>query len=339
MIDERLETFLAVAELRSFSRAAARLHISQAAVSQRVRTLERERGVALFRRGGRTVELTAAGHVLIEYARRIHDLSLEAAEALAALHPGAGDAVRLGIARSASYQIERLFPLLGSLDRPLNMCIRVGSNTQVVEQLRRADLDLGVLTGEAHLSLDGVSAIPLGSTEIVGVGPGREPEAQTPLRAFCRQPLILRERGAFFRGWLQHALERLGVATGQLHVVLEANEWHTIVAAVSAGFGYAFLPEWALGERQAAVRNVRVFRFPERILQPAHLVYNASLLAEHPSAGRLVEVVGRGLSDPGANRASSLRGSGTVPAGPPGTPGAISRDRRTPGRSPAAPGR
>jgi DNA-binding transcriptional LysR family regulator len=78
----QLETFLAVAEERSFSRAAARLHRTQPAVSQVIRKLEQSTGETLFDRATRDGSLTAAGQLLREYALRLLALRREAASAL-----------------------------------------------------------------------------------------------------------------------------------------------------------------------------------------------------------------------------------------------------------------
>ena len=67
----QLETFLAVADEKGFSRAAKRLHRTQPAVSQVVRKLEGDLGEVLFERTARDGTLTAAGEVLRDYARRV----------------------------------------------------------------------------------------------------------------------------------------------------------------------------------------------------------------------------------------------------------------------------
>jgi DNA-binding transcriptional LysR family regulator len=81
----QLETFLAVAEERSFSRAAARLHRTQPAVSQVIRKLEASIGETLFDRAARDGSLTAAGVLLRDYALRLMALRREATSALGEL--------------------------------------------------------------------------------------------------------------------------------------------------------------------------------------------------------------------------------------------------------------
>ena len=78
----QLETFLAVAEERGFSRAAVRLHRTQPAVSQVIRKLEQSVGETLFDRAARDGSLTAAGALLRDYAQRLLALRREASSAL-----------------------------------------------------------------------------------------------------------------------------------------------------------------------------------------------------------------------------------------------------------------
>src|SRR6185436_3464115 len=67
----QLDMFRAVAEERTFTRAAERLHVSQSAVSRQVQLLEEELGGSLLIRGGRGVTLTSAGELILELAQRL----------------------------------------------------------------------------------------------------------------------------------------------------------------------------------------------------------------------------------------------------------------------------
>ena len=78
----QLETFLAVAEEKSFSRAATRMHRTQSAVSQTISKLEDELGERLFDRSSRDGSLTDAGQVLQSYAKELLNVRGEAQEAL-----------------------------------------------------------------------------------------------------------------------------------------------------------------------------------------------------------------------------------------------------------------
>src|ERR1700748_1244726 len=109
-----METFLAVAEERSFSRAASRLHRTQPAVSQAIAKLEGELGEVLFDRSSRDGTLTDAGEVLRGYAAKLLNLRNEASGALTQLR----DRDRGGLTPPASeYTSLYLLPLLDEFRR------------------------------------------------------------------------------------------------------------------------------------------------------------------------------------------------------------------------------
>ena len=78
----QLETLIAVAHEKGFSRAAQKLHRTQSAISQTIGKLEEELGETLFDRSSRDGSLTDAGRVLVEYAEELLNLRVEAHDAL-----------------------------------------------------------------------------------------------------------------------------------------------------------------------------------------------------------------------------------------------------------------
>ena len=100
-----LRYFLAVAEELNFSRAAARVHIAQPALSAQIRTLETQVGCALFRRTTRKVELTPAGELLLADARDIIMRADEAVAKVAAVARGQRGILRVGFLGHAAGEI------------------------------------------------------------------------------------------------------------------------------------------------------------------------------------------------------------------------------------------
>jgi DNA-binding transcriptional LysR family regulator len=142
----QLETFLAVVEERSFSRAAARLHRSQPAVSQAIAKLEAELGEVLLERSSRDGTLTDAGEVLREYAVKLLNLRTEAAGALSELrelHRG-----RLNIAAN-EYTCLYLLPLLDVFLRghPLvKLAVQRALASRISDLVLSHSVELGVLS-------------------------------------------------------------------------------------------------------------------------------------------------------------------------------------------------
>jgi DNA-binding transcriptional LysR family regulator len=92
----KLRCFVAVADELHFGRAASRLHVAGPAVSQTIRSLEHELGLTLFNRSNRRVELTEAGHLLLEEANAVLDRFDAAQATMARLRSAASSGVRVG---------------------------------------------------------------------------------------------------------------------------------------------------------------------------------------------------------------------------------------------------
>ena len=141
-----METFLAVAEERSFSRAAARLHRTQPAVSQAIAKLEGELGEVLFDRSSRDGTLTDAGEVLREYAAKLLNLRNEAAGALTELrelHRG-----RLNLAAN-EYTCLYLLPLLDEFRRQnpwIKLAVQRTLASRISDEVLMHSVELGVLS-------------------------------------------------------------------------------------------------------------------------------------------------------------------------------------------------
>lgn len=142
----QLETFLAVAEERGFSRAAVRLRRTQPAVSQTVRKLESDLGEVLFERSSRDGTLTAAGEVLRDYAIRMLKLKTEAASAIEELKN-----LERGRLQLAANEYTCLY-LLRVLDRFRRLCPQISVTvhrslaTRIPEQVLDRTVEIGILS-------------------------------------------------------------------------------------------------------------------------------------------------------------------------------------------------
>src|SRR3954449_9615856 len=156
----QLEYFVAVARHRHFTRAAEALYVTQPALSQQVRRLEAELGLALFRRTSRGVELTPAGTDLLVHAEKV---LAEVAQARAEMDRHTG--VSRGVVRVAATAADapRLPAALAAFhaEHPgIQIALRQGSAAEVADLVRRGAVDVAVLAlaGEAPA---GVEAQPL----------------------------------------------------------------------------------------------------------------------------------------------------------------------------------
>ncbi len=142
----QLETFLAVAEERSFSRAAVRMHRTQPAVSQVIRKLEESIGEVLFDRAARDGSLTAAGELLRDYAQRLLALRREASSAIEELR-----SLKRGHLNIAAneYTSMVLLPALDAFRRDfphIGITVHRSLASRVPEELARRTFELGVVS-------------------------------------------------------------------------------------------------------------------------------------------------------------------------------------------------
>lgn len=253
-----LELLLSVARLGSLGRAAKELGITQPAASSRVRTMERQLGVALLDRSPRGSTLTDAGALVTDWARRI----VEAAEAFDAGAQALRDRrdSRLRVAASMTIA-EYLLPgwlIALRAERPdTAVSLLAGNSGQVARRLLLGEADLGFVEGlTTPEGLDGT--VVAHDRLVVVVAPvhpwARRRTLLTP-QELAATPLILRERGSGTRQVLDAALAGHG---GLAQPLLELSSTTAVKSAAESGAGPCVLSELALGEELSARRLVPV---------------------------------------------------------------------------------
>ncbi|MFJ5532242.1 LysR family transcriptional regulator [Streptomyces sp. NPDC093261] len=250
-----LELLLAVARLGSLGRAARELGITQPAASSRVRSMERQLGVALVDRSPRGSRLTDAGALVTDWARRI----VEAAEAFDAgvqALRGRRDS-RLRVAASmtiAEYLLPGWLIALRAQRPDTAVSLLAGNSAAVARRLLADEADLGFVEGlTVPTGLD--AAVVARDRLIVVTAPGHPwARRRAPLSAgeLASTPLILREEGSGTRQVLQAALG------GLARPLLELSSTTAVKASAVSGAGPAVLSELAVGEELSARRLVSV---------------------------------------------------------------------------------
>ncbi|MEU7056487.1 LysR family transcriptional regulator [Streptomyces sp. NPDC046197] len=250
-----LELLLAVARLGSLGAAARELGITQPAASSRIRSMERQLGVALVDRSPRGSRLTDTGALVTDWARRV----VEAAEAFDAGAQALRDRrdSRLRVAASmtiAEYLLPGWLIALRARRPDTAVSLLAGNSAAVAERLLGDEADLGFVEGVSVPSgLD--SAVIARDRLIVVTAPGhpwarrRRPLAADELAA---TPLILREKGSGTRQVLDAALG------GLARPLIELSSTTAVKASAVSGAGPAVLSELAVGEELALRRLVSI---------------------------------------------------------------------------------
>ncbi|GHE43706.1 LysR family transcriptional regulator [Streptomyces capitiformicae] len=250
-----LELLLAVARLGSLGRAAQSLGITQPAASSRIRSMERQLGVALVDRSPRGSSLTDAGALVTDWARRI----VEAAEAFDVGAQALRDRrdSRLRVAASMTIA-EYLLPgwlIALRAERPdTAVSLLAGNSTVVAERLLADEADLGFVEGPTVPA--GLDAAVIAHDHLIVVTAPDHPWARRrkPLDAaeLASTPLILREKGSGTRQVLEGALG------GLARPLIELSSTTAVKSSALSSAGPAVLSELALGEELSARRLVRI---------------------------------------------------------------------------------
>ena len=160
-----LRIFLAVAHERSFSRAAAKVHRTQPAVSQAVRRLEIELGEQLFDRSSKTGTLTEAGRMLQNYGQRIVRLAEETESAVRELRDLRRGRVLIGANEAAVHTLLPLIAHFRQKHSAIIIDVRRVPARQIAVEVQQGSLDFGALT--FHPSEEGLLEVPIGTDELV----------------------------------------------------------------------------------------------------------------------------------------------------------------------------
>lgn len=237
-----LEAFLAVAESASFSRAAEHLHLTQPAVSKRIRALESTLDCQLFDRVGRRVYLTDAGRLLEPRAEAMLRTLRDTRRELKDLDRRVAGELRL--ATSHHVGLHRLAPALRTFIRrypDVQLDIRFEDSEDAYDLVRRAETEIAVITLN-----------PKGDPELAS-----EPLWDDPLDFVAAEDHVLTRRGSLTLSQLARAqpvLPGLSTYTGRIVVAafaeagiplranLATNYLETIAMLVGIGFGWSVLP-------------------------------------------------------------------------------------------------
>ncbi|MEV6511987.1 LysR family transcriptional regulator [Streptomyces sp. NPDC051642] len=250
-----LELLLAVARLGSLGAAAREVGITQPAASSRIRSMERQLGVALVDRSPRGSSLTDAGALVTDWARRV-------VEAAAAFDAGAQALrhrrdSRLRVAASmtiAEYLLPGWLLALRSQRPDTAVSLLAGNSTTVAERLLSDEADLGFVEG---LSVPpGLDSTVIAHDHLIVVTAPTHPWARrqrpVPAAELASTPLILREKGSGTRQVLDAALG------GLARPLIELSSTTAVKASAVSGAGPAVLSELAVGEELSMRRLVRI---------------------------------------------------------------------------------
>jgi DNA-binding transcriptional LysR family regulator len=235
-----LRIFLTVAEERSFSRAAAKVHRTQPAVSQAVKRLEEDLGEQLFDRSSKSGTLTDAGRVLQNYGQRLVRLAEEAESAMRELRDLRRGRVLIGANEAA---IHTLLPLMARFRQKvpdIAIDVRRVPARQIAVEVQQGSLDFGALTFRP--AQEGLLEVVVGSDELVLLMSPSHPlskRRQVTMEEVAGEPVVAHNDPSPARERVLRLFEQRQIS---LNMVISLPSLDGIKRAVELKLGVALLP-------------------------------------------------------------------------------------------------
>nr|WP_276202135.1 LysR family transcriptional regulator [Thioclava pacifica] len=255
---KQLRALDAVARGGSLTAAGEALGLTTPAIHTQIKGLEEALGMKLIQRAadGSGSELTEAGMALRETARRIEDNLSQAAANLLAIQRGQSGRVTLGVVSTGKYFAPRLVKMLQDAHPEIEVALRVGNRSSIIEGVERGTFDLAIMGRPPRHPP--VIAEPIGEhPHGLIVPPGHPLIGQgMQLDLLFDQTFLAREQGSGTRIVMSRWLDRIG--DGRIYDTLEMDSNETIKQAVMAGLGIAFLSLHTVMDELATGRLVQI---------------------------------------------------------------------------------
>jgi DNA-binding transcriptional LysR family regulator len=286
---QQLRYVVAVAETRSFTRAAERCLVVQSALSHQVARLERELGVRLFARTSRRVALTPAGEAFLPAARRCLEAAERALADVAAASGEIGGRLAVGVIPTvAAIDVPAALQRLRARHPRVEIALRMGASEELIAQVADGALDVasvGLPDGDRP---QGVRAHALGRDRLVAVVAAAHPlarETTVDLRRLAGETFVDFPARTAGRAQSDRAFAAAGLTR---EVAFEVTAADLLARIVGQGLAIALLPS-AFAPAPAGLVTIPVSDGPSRIEYLVWSDFNPT-----PATGAFLDVLGLG---------------------------------------------
>lgn len=282
-----LQLFVAVAETRSITAGAARVHLALASASERIKGLEAALGIALLKRGRRGVTLTSAGESLLDHARIVlHNVDALRGD-LASFASGARASVHLLANTSgiSEYLPKALAEFLGQHPR-ISIDVEERESGEIARALVSGAADLGLAA--EHALPDSIERIPFSEDRLVLVVPRQDELAgrrQVEFREVVSRDFVGLIASSALHAHVSGHAARLGA---RMRFRARMNNFDAIGQMVAGGIGVAVMPEIA-ARRCARAMKIAVVRIRDSWADRRLVICARSFKALSKPALQLVE--------------------------------------------------
>jgi DNA-binding transcriptional LysR family regulator len=282
--DRRLQVFNAVAKHLSFTKAAEALFMTQPAVTFQIRQLEEQLNTRLFDRAQGRISLTFAGTITLEYADRILALYEELDSRMKELTGQLAGPLLIGASTTiADFLLPQIVGALKVRYPAVIPRLFVANSEAVQGRIAERSLDLGFIEGDSHLPTLGADVCCEDELQLV-CAPSHalaKRKCATP-QLLLEHAYISREVGSGTREVIDNYLEKAGLASESLQVVMEAGSPEALKGLAATGLGFAIM------SRAIVAKEVRLGELVKIPLSPRLIRYLSLVYPKERFHSRLV---------------------------------------------------
>lgn len=266
---ERLKTFIAVSEKKSFSEAAKILYVTQPTITAQIKALEEELNTKLFERTTKKVEMTQSAAILFKYAKEIVHFNDLAKKEISEIEETMYGDLRIGCSLTIGEYILPVFlKNLKDMYPLINMSVEITNSNNIVINMKDQLIDVGLV--ETPINDPQLVVEPFLEDELILIAAPHyfaNKEITISPDLLKTTPLIMREKGSGTRAVVMERLQAAGLSPDKLNVIMELGSTEAIKSAVAAGLGVSIISKHAIKKEQKlqlikayTIKNISFYR-------------------------------------------------------------------------------
>jgi DNA-binding transcriptional LysR family regulator len=276
MMDVRLQTFIALAQIKSFTKASEILNITQPAVSQHIKFLEEYYGVDFIKKTGKTIKLTEEGKILYKYAKQLESIN-RSLEADLKNKNNINKTYKVGASMTiGEYVIPFILADYKNSFSNIDILLQVNNTEEIIDKLLNRKIDLALIEG--NFDKDKFKYIKYKDDELVLVVSNKHEFLKSKyvkIDDILKGQLILRERGSGTRETFENKVLEMGYNLDNYRPYMELGSISAIKSLVEANLGYSVISKETV-KKELELDKVKIVKIKGvKILREFNFVYLA----------------------------------------------------------------
>ncbi|MCW7460361.1 LysR family transcriptional regulator [Leptospira bandrabouensis] len=246
--------FLEISNSGTFQKAATRLRLTQPALSKQIFLLEKELGVTLLERGGRSVRLTHEGERFYQYSIRMKELWEEIQNGFSKENELKGNFSISAGGTVSAWILPQILKKILKKRQGLSLSVREGDASETKDAVMKGDVDLGILTGP--IAEPSLNVLEFLSDRIYPVAAKDHPiflKKKIRIEDLKKQSFVFFHPGSALRKAVEKKIKTFTKEFGP-NIAMELRSVESVIKSLEAGLGIGFLSEYSINSKLKKIK-------------------------------------------------------------------------------------